>query len=202
MLKNLSKMEDGVHSYLKHCESLYQHDKEGHVPSPTIRQLLQFEIDTNIHRNLPYLTEKSSASGVLWTKRQIGYQLATFRNSLQVSETYLNGADAAKAAYREVYEDFHSWPLRQVFSRAFGVSPPLDDIWGVMTPPPEDHEAIPEAPDLLRSLSDASDDEGDNEFLEALEDFGKLVAGKWEEILGHFNCMDNNNKRDRSHKGS
>ena len=199
MVKNLSKIEDGVHSYLNHHDNLQQHGGERSIPSPTLRHLLKFEKDIDVHTALPCLIEKSAASGVLWTKRQIGYQLAMFRNSLQVPFSFKNGEDAAKAAYKEIYEEYHSFALRIVFSRAFGMSPPLDELWSTMTPPPYDEEYLSKPPELFRSLSDSSDEEDDNEFLVALDEFGKNVAEKWEEMLGHFNCMDDKKKKDHPH---
>ena len=68
-----------------------------------------------------------------------------------------------------------------------------------MTPPPYDEEYLSKPPELFRSLSDSSDEEDDNEFLVALDEFGKNVAEKWEEMLGHFNCMDDKKKKDHPH---
>jgi hypothetical protein len=205
MIQNLSKIEDGVHSYLKHFEATRQDGDENSVPSPTLRQLLQYEKDTQVHRKLPRLTEKSVASGLLWTKRQINYQLAIFRNILKVPLDFPMVEDAAKAAYSEVYECYHNWALKQIFSRTFGMLPPLDDLFLAMNPPENRSDDLSSTPDLISPLSDDSEeeeedeDEDDNEFLAALDNFGKQVACKWEEFLGHFNCLDDKKRKAHPH---
>jgi len=88
-----------------------------------------------LHKKLPYLKEKSSASGLLWTKRQLHYQLVTLGNSLEVPEHYASPKDAASAAYRIVYNDYHGWAVKQIFSQSFSGSPPLDKIWLSINPP-------------------------------------------------------------------
>jgi hypothetical protein len=51
-----------------------------------------------------------------------------------------------------------------------------------------------------RKLSEVSeeDEAPDNEFVMALEDFGKHVVGKWDEFLGLFNCVSDDERRHRS----
>jgi len=137
MLQNLEKIERGVHEYLRHHQTLDKERKSSTslIPSPTLRQLLQFELEINLHKKLPYLTEKSSASGLLWTKRQLHYHLATLGNSLEVPEYYASPKDAASAAYRIVYNDYHGWAVKQLFSHSFSGSPPMDKIWLSINPP-------------------------------------------------------------------
>jgi len=137
MLQNLEKIERGVHEYLRHHQTLDKERKSptSLIPSPTLRQLLQFELEIKLHKKLPYLTEKSSASGLLWTKRQLHYQLATLGNSLEVPEYYASPKDAASAAYRIVYNDYHGWAVKQIFSHSFSGSPPMDKIWLSINPP-------------------------------------------------------------------
>mmetsp|Transcript_28776 Transcript_28776/g.32237 ORF Transcript_28776/g.32237 Transcript_28776/m.32237 type:complete len:579 (+) Transcript_28776:44-1780(+) len=137
MLQNLEKIERGVHEYLRHHQTLDKERKSptSLIPSPTLRQLLQFELEIKLHKKLPYLTEKSSASGLLWTKRQLHYQLATLGNSLEVPEYYASPKDAASAAYRIVYNDYHGWAVKQIFSHSFSGSPPMVKIWLSINPP-------------------------------------------------------------------
>jgi hypothetical protein len=138
VLQNLEKIERGVHEYLKHYQTLNKERKSpttSMIPSPTLRQLLQFELEMKVHKKFPFLKEKSSASGLLWTKRQLHYQLATFGNSLEVPEYYTSPKYAASAAYKIVYHDYHGWAIKHIFSQSFGGSPPIDKIWLSICPP-------------------------------------------------------------------
>ena len=138
VLQNLEKIERGVHEYLKHHQNLNEERNKNptaSIPSPTLRQLLQFELGTNVHKKLPYLKDQSSASGLLWTKRQLNYQTALLGNTLEVPEYHASPKDAASAAYRIVYTDYHGWAVKQIFSQSFGGSPPLDKIWLSICPP-------------------------------------------------------------------
>jgi hypothetical protein len=138
VLQNLEKIERGVHEYLRHHQRMASennNDSATPIPSPTLRQLLQFETSTRLHTRLPRLKEESSASGLLWTKRQLHYQTALLSNMLEVPDVYASGEEAAKAAYRTVYTDYHGWAVRQIFNRSFGGSPPLDKIWLSLCPP-------------------------------------------------------------------
>jgi hypothetical protein len=210
VLQNLAKIESGVHSYLKHCEAL-ETDSMKPIPSPTLREVLQHEINTNVHNKLPYLNDKSAASGLLWTKRQMHYQAATFSNFLDVPLLFPTPKDAASAAYKEVYDQFHGWTVKQVFTHSFGSSPPMEKIWKAMNPPERfsvdkvktSHDA--QSDDRFRSvperkLSEISEEDAapDNEFVMALEDFGKHVADKWDEFIGHFNCVSDDERKHRS----
>ncbi|CAJ1942598.1 unnamed protein product [Cylindrotheca closterium] len=203
MIQNLSKIEDGVHLYLKKL-GLERSAEDATIPTPTIRQLLQFEAESGIHKKMPQLEEKSAASGLLWTKRQISYQVAVLRNMLNVPSEFPRGEDAGRAAYNEVYAEYHNWALRQVFARTFGSAPPVEQLFLALKLP-DDHELADDAttPTLMSHLSeeDSSRDgskEGENdenELLIALDNFGKDVAEKWEDFLGLFNCIDDKKKK-------
>jgi hypothetical protein len=54
---------------------------------------------------------------------------------LEVPDYYPSPKDAAQAAYREVYQDYHGWTVKQVFSHSLSGSPPLEKIWMTMDPP-------------------------------------------------------------------
>ncbi|KAG7357022.1 glycolipid transfer protein GLTP [Nitzschia inconspicua] len=210
VLQNLEKIERGVHEYLRHHQ-----DKEPNksVPSPTIQQLLQFELDMNVHKRLPKLEEKSTASGILWTKRQLHYQVATLSNSLEVPECYPTAKDAASAAYHIVYDDYHGWAVKQIFSHGFGGSPPLDKLWISLDPPkdmPENgkvrRKISKDQPSFQvmpgRTLSDISDESNkarkqseDNELLLALDNMNRRIVEKWEDMLRMFNCGTEEKKK-------
>ncbi|KAL3943913.1 MAG: hypothetical protein SGBAC_002030 [Bacillariaceae sp.] len=202
MIQNLSRIEDGVHRYLKKLGSELS-DENATLATPTIRQLLQFEGDSGIHKKLPQLEEKSAASGLLWTKRQLCYQIAVLRNMLNVPDEFPTAEDAGKAAYSEVYEKYHNWALRQIFNRSFGSVPPLEQLFMAFKIPEDDHADDATTPTLESHFSFDSNDQSkependENELLVALDNFGKDVAGKWEEFLGNFNCIDD--KKEKNH---
>eukprot|EP00536_Pseudo-nitzschia_multiseries_P013325 jgi/Psemu1/327144/estExt_fgenesh1_pg.C_5600013 len=157
VLQNLEKIERGVHDYLRQKSAnnsaaaaattttttttttnsieLERAEREP-VASPTLRELLRFEIATGVHKNLPLLSDRSAASGLLWTKRQLHYQTALLANSLEVPGfRYPSPRDAATAAYEIVYNDYHGWAVKRIFTHSFGGSPPLERIWLSMAPP-------------------------------------------------------------------
>jgi len=220
ILQNLEKIERGVHEYLRHYQTFNKEsgkDPNTPIPSPTLRQLLGFEARINIHKKLPILKEQSSASGLLWTKRQLHYQTVILSNSLEVPESHASGEEAARAAYRTVYNNYHGWAVKQIFTRSFGGSPPLDKFWLTICPPtdsPKIHggtnhkykhkrkpsQEFPDVPHLLRAFSETNSStsvsmsertetqEEDNEVLVALDNFRHGIVEKWEDTLRMFNC--------------
>ena len=104
-------------------------------PSPTIRQLIQWEIDLHVHANLPKLKEKSGASGFLWIYRQVQYQNNIFHNVLQIPETFSSSKAAVTAAYRSTYDDYHGFIVKNIFTSSFDAAPSHDVILQNMNPP-------------------------------------------------------------------
>lgn len=198
ILQNLSKIECGVHEYLRHQASA----KEGQDPiaCPSLRQVLQFERDTNLHPKLPRLAENSVASGILWSKRQLHYQLSLLANSLEVPVHFETAQAAAQAAYTEVYDEYHGWAVKQIFSNSFGGSPPLEKIWNQMIPPDEVGVGdMAEKRPSLRPLSSSESGElVDNEFLAALEEFGNFVTQRWEDFNRLLHCLEDDKNKKRS----
>lgn len=197
MIQNLSKIEVSVHQYLNKVGSQRQGGEGASIASPTLRQLLQFERDSGIHKNLPRVEEKSAASGLLWTKRQINYQLAVLRNFLKVPEEFQTAGEAGRAAYGEVYIQYHNWALRQIFLRSFGSVPPLEMLFLSIKVIDNDFADDATTPTIVSQLSDDSTQEeesDENELLIALDSFVKEVATKWGEFFGQFNCLDDKKK--------
>jgi hypothetical protein len=216
VLQNSAKIESAVHAYLKYRFGSLS-DTRQTIPSPSLRQLLQYELETNVHPNLPRLTEYSAASGLLWTKRQLHYQEVTFANTLQIPVVYPSSKDAGGAAYREVYESYHGWAVKQVFQHSFGASPSVEAIWKAMVPTKKPFKATsvkgssastkdsprhPMVPE--RKLSEVSEDtfpldgeRPENEIIVALDNFGKHITGEWNKLLNNFNCVT-----DEEHKQS
>jgi hypothetical protein len=212
ILQNLEKIERGVHSYLGHHQTLNTQnnfDPDTPIPSPTLKQLLQFEVETNIHKSLPRLKGNSSALGLLWAKRQLHYATLMFTNVLDVPVLYSSAEEAAWASYHTVYVDYHGWAVKQLFTSSFGGSPPLDKLWLNISPPTDApkkrgkyNNKKDEFPPPARTLSDTNSsstmsegtegrddgDDEDNEVLVALDNFRVEIVEKWEDLLRMFNC--------------
>ncbi len=104
--------------------------------SPTLRQLLQYEIDNNTHNNskLPRLKDKTAAMGLLWVRRQLHYQTTIFDNITSVPKVFSTVIEAVGAAYGEVYGDIHGWAVQKIFNYSFQSAPKTDIIFRHMNP--------------------------------------------------------------------
>eukprot|EP00553_Chaetoceros_curvisetus_P005275 CAMPEP_0204619040 /NCGR_PEP_ID=MMETSP0717-20131115/5498_1 /ASSEMBLY_ACC=CAM_ASM_000666 /TAXON_ID=230516 /ORGANISM="Chaetoceros curvisetus" /LENGTH=679 /DNA_ID=CAMNT_0051632919 /DNA_START=570 /DNA_END=2609 /DNA_ORIENTATION=+ len=104
--------------------------------SPTLRQLLQHEIDNNTHNNskLPRLKDKTAAMGLLWVRRQLHYQTTIFDNVISVPKVFSTAIEAVGAAYSEVYGDLHGWAVQKIFNYSFQSAPKTDTIFRHMNP--------------------------------------------------------------------
>ena len=212
-------IENSVHGYLKQIQQSPEHDSNlddtTKTTTPTLRGILQYELTTrHMHQKLPHLDGDSAALGLLWTKRQIEYQVSIFENSLNVPVQFQTAKDAALAAYDTVYHEYHGWAVQQVFKSSFGGSPPLEEIWRHINPPTHHLKSKNEGskkktefrppPRLIAHLSsssdsDDSDDENvfrekgkDNELVVALDELGRNLIGAWEEtvqFLSRFVCV-------------
>merc|ERR1711966_183458 len=67
IVQNIAKIEHAIHNYIDYRLS-HGHDV---VSSPTLRDLLQYEVDADVHGNtkLPRLKDKTAAMGLLWVRR-------------------------------------------------------------------------------------------------------------------------------------
>jgi hypothetical protein len=221
VMQNLTKIEAAVHAYLEfHTTSsqsniLNDASDESPLPSPTLRQLLEYEAK-HIHKSLPRLEGKTAAVGFLWIQRQIHYQEATFHNTVQVpSLQFQTPQEAALAAYQEVYANYHGWAVQQIFKNSLGGTPPLEVLWTQMDPPvrllkdePETTPAsvnpgaskpkysfiLPDPSRLIRheSSDDSEDDshslllEEENEIELALGELRNDIVGAWEGTVQFF----------------
>ena len=102
--------------------------------SPSIRELIEWEINRNVHLHLPKLREKSCASGFIWIYRQVQYQSKIFHNILQIPDLYPTSKVAVTAAYRSTYEDYHGFFIRNIFLSSFEAAPSHDEILLHMIP--------------------------------------------------------------------
>lgn len=96
--------------------------------SPTLKQLLTWERDANIHPRLPKVTDKSGASALLWIHRQLKYQTTIFRNLARVPSEFPTGKDAVAAAYDSVYNEYHGFIVKRIFRTSFDAAPGADEI--------------------------------------------------------------------------
>jgi len=101
--------------------------------SPTLYELLQDEVEYNVHQGkLPRLKEKSAAMGLLWVRRQLQYQSSIFANVS--SKKFANIPSAVDSAYKEVYDRYHGWAVQKIFGYSFKAAPIATEIYKVMNP--------------------------------------------------------------------
>lgn len=132
IVQNLAKIEQAIHSYVQHQGNSEDDSEAGHVSSPTLRQLLQYEIDAELQdiSKLPRLKEKSAGMGLLWVRRQLQYQTAIFVNAMD--DRYESTRGAVQSAYDEVYNSYHGWAVQKIFSYSFQAAPDASEIYKYM----------------------------------------------------------------------
>ena len=125
VVQNLVKIEQGVHQWLINNPG---------ERSPTLYQLLHSELEMGTHPRLPRLSEKSSAMGLLWVRRQMEYQTNVFYNVIQVPERFESGKEAIAAAYKQTYDRYHGWAVQKIFNYSFQAAPEPEKIYRHMNP--------------------------------------------------------------------
>eukprot|EP00816_Leptocylindrus_hargravesii_P013183 CAMPEP_0196811052 /NCGR_PEP_ID=MMETSP1362-20130617/16919_1 /TAXON_ID=163516 /ORGANISM="Leptocylindrus danicus, Strain CCMP1856" /LENGTH=760 /DNA_ID=CAMNT_0042186295 /DNA_START=47 /DNA_END=2329 /DNA_ORIENTATION=+ len=101
--------------------------------SPTLKDLLQQEVDLDVHEGrLPRLKDKTCAMGLLWVRRQLMYQTHIFRNVR--SGEYEDAVSAVGAGYMQVYEKYHGWAVQKIFNYSFRAAPEAEEIYKFMNP--------------------------------------------------------------------
>lgn len=156
IVQNVAKIEKAVHDWLDYRRDLLStqsqsvgYDAFGYnscpiapgnkgcnLRSPTLRQLLEHEVQMNVHDNsrLPRLKDKTGAMGLLWVRRQLQYQTALFANILQVPTKFSSANSAVTSAYTDVYGKFHGWAVQKIFGYSFQAAPEVDVIYRYMNP--------------------------------------------------------------------
>jgi Glycolipid transfer protein (GLTP) len=129
IVQNIIKIERAAQEWIE------DHTDEGsEVKSPTLRDVLEYEVLLNKHPNLPRLMEAGGAMGLLWVRRQLQYQTAIFHNILEVPTKYKAAKDAVSAAYTEVYDNYHGFWVQKIFIYSFEASPKVEEIFKFMNP--------------------------------------------------------------------
>eukprot|EP00548_Thalassiothrix_antarctica_P005636 CAMPEP_0194137252 /NCGR_PEP_ID=MMETSP0152-20130528/7171_1 /TAXON_ID=1049557 /ORGANISM="Thalassiothrix antarctica, Strain L6-D1" /LENGTH=666 /DNA_ID=CAMNT_0038834209 /DNA_START=144 /DNA_END=2144 /DNA_ORIENTATION=+ len=155
IVQNIAKIENAVHDWIEYHQQQdnIQSDEEAWCDSrdnaeqsrkrlcrtfrsPTLRQLLEFEVSMKTHgdNRLPRLKDKTAGMGLLWVRRQLHYQTALFSNVLEVSISFKDTNSAVSAAYNEVYNKFHGWAVQKIFNYSFQAAPEPEVIFKFMNP--------------------------------------------------------------------
>jgi hypothetical protein len=219
VVQNVAKIENAAHAWLDHQRELMSleaqwRSSEGmpegechtstmpgtwdsnsatcELRSPTLRDLLEHEIDMESHPSLPRLKDKTAAMGLLWVRRQLAYQTAIFTNILKVPKTFPDANAAVSAAYLEVYGKYHGWAVQKVFNYSFQAAPDVREIYKFMNPLHLNHvtsiartmssSSDENMVDTLESSEDDSDSEPED--LNPLEQLGKHIGGEWDKFVG------------------
>jgi Glycolipid transfer protein (GLTP) len=140
VIQNVAKIEQAVHRWIDHqvelMDTQHHHHQENLIRSPTLRELLEYEIEANVHDNskLPRLKDKTAATGLLWARRQLHYQTALFANVVQIPTMFESTNAAVSASYAEVYGKYHGWAVQKIFNYSFQSAPTTLEIFKVMNP--------------------------------------------------------------------
>ena len=148
LIQNIEKVERAVHAWVEATQLTSEPDSNSVVSgsydqrlnSPTVEQLLQYEIETGVHKELPSVTEASAGNGMLWITRQLAYHAGMVRNSLQVPTIYATTCAAVEAAYEEVYASYHGWTTQQIFRRSLQGAPEFTEIMKLLEVEQEDQQ--------------------------------------------------------------
>mmetsp|Transcript_18097 Transcript_18097/g.25501 ORF Transcript_18097/g.25501 Transcript_18097/m.25501 type:complete len:700 (+) Transcript_18097:322-2421(+) len=127
-IQNVAKIEHAVHSYINYMKRNNESSSPV-VTSPTLRQLLQHEIDMKVHKRLPKLKESSAAMGVIWILRQLQYNTLINANLLEIPHTYPSSKEAVEMAYKKTFDKYHGWALKKIFSYSFQAAPNQNIIY-------------------------------------------------------------------------
>jgi hypothetical protein len=203
VVQNLAKIEQAIHSYVDHrtqenAERIKTmgdalDSSSSSLNSPTLRELLQFEVDTNVQdvSKLPRLKEKSAAMGLLWVRRQLQYQTAIFANVIDVPKRFESTRAAVQSAYDEVYNKYHGWAVQKIFSYSFQAAPDGSEIYKYMNPHRLE-EVLKEAQARF-IVSEGGNDRrhgfrksvGDLDSDHPLERFGRHLGREWDKVAGN-----------------
>jgi len=133
VVQNVAKIEHAVHVWIDHM-FFEEVNFGGDIKSPTLREILQYEIDMNVHPRRPILKDRTGSMGLLWVRRQLQYQTVIFDNVLQIPKTFSSAIEVVTAAYQTVYDKYHGWAVQKIFHYSFQAAPDGDVIYRHMNP--------------------------------------------------------------------
>ena len=91
----------------------------------TLRELLEAECASGVHKPGAVLHDPSAAIALLWMRRTLQFLVHCFRG---VVEAKLPMAQIGGAAYKSHLEPFHGWFLKNTFGMALNGMPSRDEI--------------------------------------------------------------------------
>ena len=152
VVQNVVKIERAAHDWIDyHLDSDLS---ESEIRSPSLRDLLEFEVEMGVNPSLPRLKETSGAMGLLWVRRQLQYQTHIFENILEVPTKFHSSTDAVSAAYTQTYDKYHGWAVQKIFSYSFQASPKVEEIYKFMNP-----HRLAEVKEIARGMKPSANDE-------------------------------------------
>ncbi|KAG7357023.1 glycolipid transfer protein GLTP [Nitzschia inconspicua] len=188
IVQNIAKIEQAIHSLVEHRLAVDDHDNNKEpVISPTLRELLQYEVDAGVQdvAKLPRLKEKSAGMGLLWVRRQLQYQTAIFVNAME-TERFGSTRAAVQSAYDEVYNRYHGWAVQKIFSYSFQAAPDASEIYKYMDLH-KLNEVQKEAFDhfLGQKGNQRNASHGNESSNNPLERFGRHIGKEWDKFAGN-----------------
>lgn len=201
IVQNVAKIEKAVHEWIDHQQNhlflrsvdssgasvISDESADNKLRSPTLRQLLEYELEMDIHGNqrLPRLKDRTAGMGLLWVRRQLQYQTALFSNVLEVSKSFETSNEAISAAYREVYGKYHGWAVQKIFNYSFQAAPEPEVIFRYMNPhylKEVSHKAKNmKSPNKVSSSIDGTDGTPEDQF-NLFQKAGRRIAEEWNKI--------------------
>eukprot|EP00541_Cyclophora_tenuis_P003616 CAMPEP_0116558324 /NCGR_PEP_ID=MMETSP0397-20121206/9746_1 /TAXON_ID=216820 /ORGANISM="Cyclophora tenuis, Strain ECT3854" /LENGTH=274 /DNA_ID=CAMNT_0004083907 /DNA_START=31 /DNA_END=855 /DNA_ORIENTATION=+ len=180
-------------------------DSDCELRSPTLRDLLEYEAEMNVHQRLPRLKDKTAAMGLLWVRRQLHYQTSLFANVVKVPSVFTTVADAITSAYSEVYDKYHGWAVQKIFKYSFQAAPKVEEIYKFMNPhrmkevllrgaqmTPRAEQAAFLSPQVRQHHKSA-----ETEDLNPLQQFGEHIVNEWDKFTSTIGGIFNENKKNK-----
>jgi hypothetical protein len=189
VVQNVAKIEQAVHNWIDHraeLESNLDNKSPGEVAlySPTLRDLLEFELDMDVHDKRPHLKEKTAAMGLLWVRRQLNYQTALFANVIQVPDRFDSARSAISAAYNEVYDKYHGWTVQKIFNYSFQAAPDTTEVYKVMNPRRLKDVTEAARSKVLGAQMDGGQSLPKEDENNPFEKLGRHIGREWDKLVG------------------
>ena len=99
----------------------------------TVRDLLEAEINTGIHKPGGILADPSAAMSLLWLRRTVRFS-AMFLDHAQQGHETSDFSRQVREVYSKCLEPFHGWLLRNTFMMAFATLPSRDECLRRLAP--------------------------------------------------------------------